>query len=82
MYPLLLEPPSHLSPTHPSWLSQSPSLSSLSQQIPMGCVFYVWWCAGIRVPPTTPPALSRPHPHLVHNSVLYICVSIPTFVFA
>ena len=41
--PLPFEPPSHLSPSHPSRLIQSPCLSFLAiQQIPVDYLFYIW----------------------------------------
>ena len=60
--------------SHPSRLSQSTSLSSLSHTAnPTGSLFYMWPFICFHAAVSICPALS--FPHCVHKSVLYVCVS-------
>ena len=63
------------SPSHPSRLLQSPCLSFWDiQQIPIGYLFYIWYCKFTCYSPHTfHPLLHSPH---VHKSILYVCFSI------
>ena len=72
---LLPEPPSHLSP-HPTplgWYRAPIWVPQDIQQIPVGCLFYTWWC---KFPCYS---LHTSHPllpsHCVHKSVLSVCFS-------
>ena len=75
IYPLPLDPPSYL-PPHPSPLGWYRALFVpwAIQQIPVGYLFYIWWC---KFPYysflTSHPPLPSPHGH---KSLLYVCSSI------
>ena len=49
--------------------------SCVIQQLPFSYVFYTWWCIYDSTVFSIVPTLS--FPYCAHNSVLYVCVSIP-----
>ena len=76
IYPLPFEPPSHLPPcpTPLGWYRAPVRVSWDIRQLPIGCLFYIWWC---KFPcyslHTSHPLLHSPR---VHKSILFVCFSI------
>ena len=64
-------------PSPPSWSPQGPELSLLCYaQVPASCLFYTQQCIYANLPIHLTPL---PHPRCIRMSILWICITIPTF---
>ena len=82
IYPLPLDPPSHLlhlTPlNHPRTPSSAPCIIQQEQQVSISYMFYTWWCTYIS--PHLPIHPCPSPPLHAHASILHIFVSADRFI--